>query len=69
MRFTPIDIPDTVMAYKVTDNGKDLGLVWLSDLYWHGRKAGKTEPVHGGDGFVRARGYESKNAAALALAR
>lgn len=69
MKFTPIDMHDTVMAFKVNDGVKDLGQVWMRDLYWHGRKEGKDIVVSGGPGFERGRGYEDRNAAARALTR
>lgn len=68
MNFIPTNIFDTAMAFKVMDGTKELGQVWMRDAYWHALKAGEETIISGGRGFVAGRGYESRNAAAIALA-
>lgn len=68
MRYVITTIPNTVLAYNVSLDGKPLGQVFLRDEYWHARPTGKDALFCGGPGFVHGRGYEHRDKAAAALA-
>ena len=69
MHFSVIQMSDTVIAYDVSLNGRPLGQVFLRDEYWHTRSGKTGNLTQSGAGFTLARGYESKGAAATALAK